>query len=376
MDLQNEIFKKYYYADDNILSNNELWKNRISKDANLSSITKKKDFDDWLARQATHQIETTIHKPMNNLTHPIIAQMDSYQSDLMFFDSIAGVNKGYSAIINFVEITTRKAYSYPLKSKTADEVMTAFMDFYESISKKIRCLDIDKGSEYSKVIKFCNSHDIQTLIYNNDKNSMSIAERFNRSLRNFIKKVCKDRVWINKLQIILKAYNDKEHSSTGYTPDYLSEHPEIQDEVRGQSVQQQADSKNELHKFKAGDQVRVYEKRKLFGKGSGNFSSTIHTISAINGNSIFLDDNPTQKYRYYNVLKVGHVDIDPRVVDKNEADIEELNYHVARTLKKELAPDLTVKQFKKKLQEQVHDETLGAGKRTKKQAKITNISYV
>jgi len=42
MDLQNEIFKKYYYADDNILSNNELWKNRISKDANLSSITKKK----------------------------------------------------------------------------------------------------------------------------------------------------------------------------------------------------------------------------------------------------------------------------------------------------------------------------------------------
>ena len=161
-----------------------------------------------------------------------------------------------------------------------------------------------------------------------------------------------------------------------YTPDFLSEHPEKQDEIRGLSVQQQVDAKKELHKFKPGDRVRVYEKKKLFGKGSGAFSSEVHTISAINGNSIFLDDNPTKKYRYYNVLKVGHVEIDPRVTKNNEADIEELNYHVARSLKKDLAPELTVKQFNKKLQDQVNDETLGTGKRTKKQAKITNISYV
>ena len=261
-----EIFKKYYYSDENILSNNELWKNKIIKDTDYDAKKiKKKDFDDWLKKQETHQIETTIHKPLSNLTHPIIAQIDTYQSDLMFYDSLAGVNKGYSAIINFVEITTRKAFSYPLKSKTADEVMVAFMDFFKKV-KILRCLEIDKGSEYSRVIKFCNENDIQIIIYNNDKNSMSIAERFNRSLRNFIKKVCKDRIWINKLQIILKAYNEKEHSSTGFTPDFLSEHPEKQEEIRGLSVQQQVDSKRELHKFKPGDQVRVYEKRKIIWK--------------------------------------------------------------------------------------------------------------
>ena len=101
-----EIFKKYYYSDENILSNNdELWKNKIIKDTDYDAKKiKKKDFDDWLKKQETHQIETTIHKPLSILTHPIIAQIDTYQSDIMFYDSLAGVNKGYSAIINFVEI--------------------------------------------------------------------------------------------------------------------------------------------------------------------------------------------------------------------------------------------------------------------------------
>ena len=361
-----EIFKKYYYSDENILSNNELWKNKIIKDTDYDAKKiKKKDFDDWLKKQETHQIETTIHKPLSNLTHPIIAQIDTYQSDVMFYDSLAGVNKGYSAIINFVEITTRKAFSYPLKSKSADEVMIAFMDFLKKV-KILRCSKIDKGSEYSRVIKFCNENDIQIIIYNNDKNSMAVAERFNRSLRNFIKKVCKDRIWINKLQIILKAYNEKEHSSTGFTPDFLSEHPKKQEEIRGLSVQRQVDAKKELNKFKIGDSVKVYEKRSTFGKGTGNFSSTNHIITAINGNSIFLDHNPTKKYRYYLVKKIGYSEPDPRIVKNDEADIEELNYKVARKLKKELAPELNVKQFNKKLQEQVHDESEGRGKREKK----------
>ena len=372
-----EIFKKYYYADDNILNNNELWKNKIIKDAHYDAKKiKRKDFDDWLKKQETHQKEQIVHKPKTEQMHPIVAPPNTFQTDLMFYDSIAGVNRGYSAIINFVEITTRKAYSFPLKSKNADEVMVAFMEFYQNINEKLKCLEIDAGSEYVKVIKYCNENDIQTVIYNNDKNSMSIVERFNRSLRNFIKKICKDRIWINKLPIILKAYNEKEHSSTKYSPDYLSEHPKIQDIIRAEAIPQIVEAKKELNQFKIGDVVKVYEKRTIFGKGSGSFSAINHTITAINGNSIFLDHNPTKKYRYYLVKKVGHSDPDPRVVKNDEADIEELNYHVARTLKKDLAPELTIKQFNKKLQDQVNDDTLGTGKRTKKQTKITNISYV
>ena len=297
--------------------------------------------------------------------HPIVAGPNTYQSDLMFHDSLAGVNNGYSAIINFIEITTRKAYSYPLKSKSASEVFIAFSDFLSQIIE-LKCLEIDKGSEYSRVIKYCEDNGIKVIIYNNDKNSMSIAERFNRSLRTFIKKVCKDRIWYKKLSIILKAYNEKTHSSTNYSPDYLSEHPDIQEVIRSSYIQQIVEAKQELNKFKVGDQVRVYEKKKMFGKGGGGFSYETHTITAMNGNSIFLNHNPEKKYRYYNVMKVGHVEADPRIVKNDEADVEEANYKVARKLKKELGPELSVKEFKKKLEEKVNDDTEVRGKRDRK----------
>ena len=368
------IFKNYYYADDNILSNNELWKNKIQKDSNFDPNTKKKDFENWLARQETHQTTQTIHAPSKQMFHPIIAGPHTYQSDLMYYDSLAKVNGGYSAIINFVEISTRKAYSYPLKGKTSGEVFASFEEFFKSIGT-LNCLEIDKGSEYALVIKFCESNGIKVIIYNNDKNSMSIAERFNRSLRSFVQKVCKDRVWYKKLPIILKAYNEKTHGSTGYSPDYLEDHPEIQDEIRSSYIQQIVEAKAELNKFKVGDSVRVYEKKKLFGKGTGSFSSAVHSITAINGNSIFLDHNPEKKYRYYNVLKVGHIDADPRVVKNDEADIEETNYKVARKLKKEMAPQLTVKEFNEQLQQKVHDETEGRGKRTKTAKKSDDFVY-
>ena len=78
-----------------------------------------------------------------------------------------------------------------------------------------------------------------------------------------------------------------------------------------------------------------------------------------------MDHNPEKKYIFYNVLKIGHVDIDPRIIKNDDADIEETNYKVARKLKKELAPELSVKEFNKNLQEQVHNKSEGRGKRGK-----------
>ena len=368
-----EIFKQYYYSENNILSNNDLWKNKITKDKDYDAKTmKKKDYDFWLDQQEEHQLSKTQHKPQAQHMHPIVAKANTYQSDLMYYDSIAGVNKGYSAIINFIEITTRKAYSYKLKSKTAEEVFNAFQDFYIKINKNLRCLEIDKGTEYSKVKTFCEKQGITVLVYNADKNSMSIAERFNRSLRNFVLKVCKNKIWYKKLDDILEAYNERIHSSTGYAPDYLTKHPEIQDEIRAQSIQQIVDAKNELNKFKVGDIVRVYEKKKLFGKGTGSYSKATHTITAINGNSIFFDHNPGKKYRYYNVMKVGKIDIDPRTIAKDEANVleetqkEEANYKVARKLHSNLSNGESVKEFNIALQNKVNDKTLGRGQRLKK----------
>ena len=49
----------------------------------------------------------------------IIAGPYSYQMDIMFIKQFAQLNNRYDSILNIVEITTKKAYSYPLKFKSS-----------------------------------------------------------------------------------------------------------------------------------------------------------------------------------------------------------------------------------------------------------------
>jgi hypothetical protein len=70
-------------------------------------------------------------------------------------DDYEKLNKGYDAIMNIIEITTKKVYSYPLKSKTSEEVFKSFELFLKAIDNKLNLFEIDKGTEFSKVIKYC-----------------------------------------------------------------------------------------------------------------------------------------------------------------------------------------------------------------------------
>jgi hypothetical protein len=335
-----DLFKKYYYEEDSILSKNELW-NAIKNDKDFSLKYRRVDFDKWLTKQEDVQIDSTKNKVDVSHTHAIIAGPNSYQSDLMYLDQLGKINNNYTAIINFIEITSRKAYAYPLKGKTAKEVFSAFEMFLKEIDGKLEQFEIDKGSEYSLIIKYCKEKDINLLIYNNDKNSMAIVERFNRSLRNYIKKVCKNGKWVEKLGKITTAYNRKEHSALSDTPDHVDDDKEKQQMIRNNLIWESLPAKKELAKYKVGDKVRVYEKKKIFDKGTGKFSSKIYTITSIEGNSIFIDHNPNIKYRYYNVKKTNEVESNPIKEENTEMKQAAKNYKVARKLHKELGDNYT-----------------------------------
>ena len=209
------------------------------------------------------------------------------------------------------------------------------------------------------------------LIYNGDSLSMSIVERFNRTLRNFIKKVCKDKVWYLKLQKIVDQYNDKVHSSTDYTPNYLSLHPKLQEKITDEIIWDSVPAKLELKKFKVGDQVRVYKKKKLFDKGSGSYSTDKHTITAIMGNSIYLDDNATKKYRFRDITKVGHIEIPKKEVENNEAEMIAKNYKTARKLHK----DLGITGTKVKDTNTMLQENLNKPKETRLRKQVDRLKY-
>ena len=122
-----------------------------------------------------------------------------------------------------------------------------------------------------------------------DKNAMSMIERYNRTLRTYLFKKMKNDRWIDILPKIVNAYNNKIHSSTGFTPSYLNDHPKKQNEIRNDLIMDSIESRMQTNKFNIGDKVRIYLKKGLFGKGLGSFSKTVHTITNIRKNSIFVD---------------------------------------------------------------------------------------
>lgn len=336
-----ELFNRIYYKPDSILNVNQKW-DAIKADPEYKKEITRKSFNEWIAKQEQEQINKTKHKTKQSFTHPIIAGPNAYQCDIVFFDKYMTINNNYNCILCFVEITTKYAYAYPLKSKEADEVFAAFQLFLKAIPK-LRQIEIDGGNEFNKIITYCEQKNILTLIYNGDKNSMAIVERFNRTLRNHIKKVCKNHKWIDKLNSIVQQYNTVIHSSTEHTPEEMKNNANLAKEYRQQLIWDSIPAKLELKKIKIGDRVRAYEKAKTFGKGSGKYSDNLKTVTAIEGNTIYLDHG-TKRYRYYDLNKIGHVQNSTTAEDKESiaaANKEIKKYTVARKLHKELGDNNT-----------------------------------
>ena len=371
---RNQLFQKYYYQNINIYSTDDIW-NMIKNDKSFNKTITKKDFLDWLLNQEQHQTQT-IKYNKSAMFPPIIACKHSYQMDLMFLKQFASLNDRYDSIFNIIEITTKKVYSYPLKYKNSTEVFENFMKFYNSIDKKLNSIEMDGGGEFSKIIQFCKENDIHYIIYNGEKNSMAIVERFNRTLRDYITRNCPNGRWIDKLNDIVYLYNNKKSSSTNETPENLENDEKKQNSYRETLIGKLAKYQVELSKFKIGDKVRIYKNSGPFEKGGGNFSKGIHEITNIKGLSMYIDNNNNKRYKVYQVMKVGENIPPPNNIKDDEMDkLEKVkkNYKTALKLAKEQTTRKNVHDVNIDLQNNLNDETLGRGKREKKQ--VDRLTY-
>ncbi len=103
----------------------------------------------------------------------------------MFLDQFKTKNDGYHVIMNFIEITTRKAYAYPLKNKSEGTILDALDMFLEAVSK-VENLTTDNGTEFTgnELKKRMKDNQINHFYAEvGDKNHMGKIERFNRTMR-------------------------------------------------------------------------------------------------------------------------------------------------------------------------------------------------
>ena len=196
-------------------------------------------------------------------------------------------NRGYRYVLVIIDNFSKFEWTIPLKNKNAQTIKDSFEKILISSKRKPNIIESDRGKEFYNNIfpDFLNKNDIK-LYSRNSSYGAVFAERFNRTIRDLLKKIVfeqGDAKWIDILPTITKQYNNKVHSSTKLTPIQASL---IKNE--GFVYKNLIDKRNKIKpKFKINNLVRTADLKKTFSKGdTTNWSYKLYEITEIVNDAI------------------------------------------------------------------------------------------
>ena len=179
------------------------------------------------------------------------------------------INKGYKYIFTNIDIFSKFAWSFPLKTKTIKEIKSCFQKILKERKPSYIWSDQESVSFSKEMLKFFEDHNIK-IYYTNSNLKAVVIERFNRSLRELMmKKFVKSNntVWYNILPELLKTYNNRYHHTIKMKPIDINK----SNEKHIKNTLYNYDITNKKPKYKINDLVRIsLKRRQLFDKPSGN----------------------------------------------------------------------------------------------------------
>ena len=156
-----------------------------------------------------------------------------------------------------------------------------------SSKRKPNLIESDRGKEiYNNIFQdFLNKNNIK-LYSRNSSYGAVFAERFNRTIRDLLKKIVfeqGDANWIDVLPTITKQYNNRIHTSTKLTPIQAS----LQ-KNEGYVYKNLLDKRNKIKpKFQINAHVRTADLKKTFSKSdTTNWSYKLYKITEIINDTI------------------------------------------------------------------------------------------
>ena len=221
----------------------------------------------------------------NNPTNKTIIKSidDTWSSDLLDMnDYDPKNNKGYRYILVVIDNFSKFGWIRSLKNKYSQSITDAFSEIIKSSNRKPSHLETDDGKEYVNEIfnEFLKNNIIKRYSRYTDKRAV-IAERFNRTIRNLLKKpvfLAGNADWLSELPSVIKKYNNTIHSSIKMTPNRASK------KSNERKVYSNLKGKREIQKpkYKLGQLVRTADIKKVFSKGdSTNYSYKLYTITEV-----------------------------------------------------------------------------------------------
>ena len=198
----------------------------------------------------------------------IVNHIDEIHScDLVDMVKYSRMNKGYKYIFTNIDIFSKYAWSFPIKSKKISDIKPCFQKIFKE-RKPLYIWSDQESSFFSKeMLKFFEDNNVK--IYHTYSNLKAVViERFNRSLRELMMKEFvknNNTVWYNILPELIKTYNNRYHRTIKIKPIDVNK----TNEKHIKNTVYNYDITNKKPKFKIDDLVRIsLKRRELFDKPS------------------------------------------------------------------------------------------------------------
>ena len=209
-----------------------------------------------------------------------------HSTDLVDMTQYSKINKGYKYIFTNIDVFSKIAYAFPLKSKKIQDVKACFEKIFEKNKPKYIWSDEEPAFLSKEMQLFLKNNNVK-IYHTNIHLKAVVIERFNRSLRELmLKEFVKNNntVWYNILPKLIKIYNNRYHSTIKMKPIEINKPNEKY--IRENIYTYNKTSK--IPKFKINDLVSISLKRSIFDKPSSNikWSEELFKIHSINKSNV------------------------------------------------------------------------------------------
>ena len=200
------------------------------------------------------------------------------------------VNDGHRYLLMVIDIFSRYAWSRPLRTKKAKDVIDAFNSILEQDGRRRpKKLQTDLGKEFDNrhFRSFLNRQDIDLFVVNSPFKA-SLVERLNKTIKEKMYKYFTFRGshrWIDVLPQIMEGYNGSIHRSIAMAPRDVNRENEMQlwDKQQSKGPQIVTRRRDEQHPtFKVGESVRISHAKRIFDKGYlPTWTDQVYTVARV-----------------------------------------------------------------------------------------------
>jgi hypothetical protein len=262
-----------------------LGKTKLKKKLELEGISNK-EIDEYFSPKEINQIyaQPKKYKPLKITAPPF-----SFQMDIALLPAYKRQNEGKDQFLILVDILSRKAFTYVLKSGKMKHVLDAYEKFLIDRAGEINSVagdDFFNNPEFMEVNKDMYI-DVFTNVARDDHiikgkgDVLGIVDRCIRTIKKYIQKymlIHDDFKWTSYLDKVVELYNDTSHQGIkDMTPnEVFDDYAYMLGLYKGQKKANQ--EVNKSYDLKAGDKVRAMVGKGTFEKEKARFSQEIYVI--------------------------------------------------------------------------------------------------